>query len=450
MPHSVKKSARRAPLSKFRNSSFEYQIHLLLAVVFITGMILALFRNASADEVYYLTEALQMSDCFAGGRWIGNMEVGFHGFLYKIPAALLFLITGPSVFAATAVNILIAVSAVYLTYLIYLHILKAPRWALAGSFLVFTSVFFLRALPTFLRDTPVVFTLLLFIYLNLKKKNKWVVGLSLMLLLDAKESTFFMVLPGYVLWVLYDEYRKKKKNPGNKLIPACADRLLAGFIPVILFLVLMLTTTVVPLNPVISKIFGLNYGGFSTFLERFNYNQTTLNSSDKNSRRISPGGTAPPVPQYTYGWKAKYSGKVLVLPDVLIGGRIRFEQTIVLVKPGQESTHTTKGHSHYCRLLEEPLHCSTGDAVAYFLWYKTSSKKTRPLIAVNRTPNSTKPVGIKKIPLINDGKWHYVSVKIPVKNKRIIVPELYWPYGRGMLLNVAGYGCKLKKKKIPI
>ena len=117
---------------------------LLLLAVLVSGLLLAIPRSAMNDEVYYLTDALEIADTLKNGEWIGNKSVGFHGFLFKIPAALLLLITGPSIFFPTFTNILFALLAIYLSYLLFLHFLESPKWALAGSSLVFTAIFFLR------------------------------------------------------------------------------------------------------------------------------------------------------------------------------------------------------------------------------------------------------------------------------------------------------------------
>ncbi len=230
----------------------------LLTAVLLTGLLLCMVRNAADDETFYLLDALHISDCLKEGRWIGNETVGFHGFLFKLPAALLFLITGPSVFAATLTTILMGMAAVYLSYLIFLHMLESPKMALAGSFLVCSGVFFLRALSAFLRDNSGICAFLLFIYLILKKKNTCLTGLCLLLLLDTKESLFFTILPGFLLWLLYDAYLRHQKKIRLPFIKSVSTRLAAALLPSVLFLTLMFTTPLVPLNPITAKILHLH------------------------------------------------------------------------------------------------------------------------------------------------------------------------------------------------
>ncbi len=188
------------------------KIILLLFVVFCLGITLSIMRYPGSDESYYLRETTLISNCFKDFQWIGNEMVGVHGFLFKIPVALLFLITGPSVFVATIVNVLFGVIIIYLCFLIFLKITNSWEWALAGSFLIATNVFFIRVLPTYLRDYPAMLSVLLFIYIILTKKSNIWIAFCLLLILDAKESVFLMILPGFLIWIIFDEFFNQRKQ----------------------------------------------------------------------------------------------------------------------------------------------------------------------------------------------------------------------------------------------
>jgi hypothetical protein len=310
------------------------RIGFFLFIVLAVGLILSIFRNPAGDEIYYLNDALHISDCIKEGRWIGNEHVGFHGFLFKIPAALLLMLTGPSVFAATLTNVLIAVLAVYLSYLVFLHFFESPKSALAAAALVFTSIFFLRALATFKRDSSIVFALLLFLYLNIKKKNKWLIGLSLLLVLDAKESVFFMILPGFVLWVVCDEILNPPRTSRSRkrLIRAVSQRLFAALLPAFIFIFLMLATGLIPLNPVITKIVGLNKGGFENLFQGIFAPKIATRNPEINrnlhSKSIRVGN---------YTWNTDFDGKVEILPSLF--GEEKYA-IVKLTKPSQRSAHS--------------------------------------------------------------------------------------------------------------
>jgi hypothetical protein len=418
------------------------RLGILLFTVLAVGLILSIFRNPAGDEIYYLNDALHISDCLKEGRWIGNEYVGFHGFLFKIPAALLLILTGPSIFVVTLTNVIIAVLAVYLSYLVFLHFFDSQKWALAGAALVFTSIFFLRALATFKRDSSIVLALLLFIYLNIKKKNKWLIGLSLLLVLDAKESVFFMILPGFVLWVVYREIltHRQASRSRKRIIKPIFQRLFAALLPAFIFIFLMLATALVPLNLVFTKIVGLNQGGLDLVVQGlFAPEIATRNPEivqDLQSKFMRVGN---------YIWYADYDGKVEVLPQFF--GKEK--HTIVkLIKPPHRSTHPEGGHKHTCIPQADAQQYSKGDEIIYSFWYKTTAKNTRAIFLANRDLDKTQTARMKIITLIEDGKWHYIEAAVPVTKDSVIQPELRWPHAMDMVLYVAGYNVK-KKNSAP-
>ena len=130
---------------------------ILIILVLATGLTLSFMRYAAKDETGFLIEAATMSDCIHEGRWFGNEAVGWHGFLFKTPAALLFTVFGRSVFLATLTNIIIAALTCWLCFSLLRKVLKSTVWAFAGTWLVITTYHFLICLPTFLRDIPAMF-----------------------------------------------------------------------------------------------------------------------------------------------------------------------------------------------------------------------------------------------------------------------------------------------------
>jgi len=197
---------------------------VLIISVLAAGIILSLMRYAAKDETGFLIEAATMSDCILEGRWFGNEAVGWHGFIFKIPAAVLFTIFGRSVFLATFTNIIIAAFTCWLCFGILRKLLNSTAWAFAGTWLVITSYHFVLSLPTFLRDIPVLFTVLLLISAIINKRNRWIIGLCMLLILDAKEGVFFALAPGFVVWVVLDELCSRAQhsvprtpNPGPRI-----------------------------------------------------------------------------------------------------------------------------------------------------------------------------------------------------------------------------------------
>ncbi|MFC2158942.1 hypothetical protein ACFLT9_14005 [Acidobacteriota bacterium] len=242
-------------------------ILLFLIAFFIVGLILSLMRYPGSDESHYMRETALITHCIQNFQWFGNELVGIHGFLFKLPAALLFLITGPSVFVATFTNIIFGLLVIFLCYQIFLKVLDSREWALAGCFLVATNVFVLRVLPTYLREFPVMFAVLLLIYSVLNKKSDIWIAFSLLLMLDAKEGVFIILLPGVLLWLLISEFKSPDRGKYIQLLLRLFKRGLIFISPALLYVLLMLYTGLIPLNVMLTSYLGLNGGGFSTVVK---------------------------------------------------------------------------------------------------------------------------------------------------------------------------------------
>ena len=200
-------------LNQNKNGTFDSVLNLspkimrltLIIFVLVVGVTLSLMRYSVKDETGFLIEAATMSDCMLEGRWFGNEAVGWHGFIFKIPAAILFTIFGRSIFIATLTNVIFGALTCWLCFGILRKLLKSTEWAFACTWLVITTFHFVLSLPTFLRDIPVMFAVLLLISAIINKRNKWLIGLCMMLILDAKEGVFFAFAPGFCMWVVLSE-----------------------------------------------------------------------------------------------------------------------------------------------------------------------------------------------------------------------------------------------------
>lgn len=223
------------------------------------GMVLALFRNAIKDETIYLNDAAWMAECLRQGHWFGNEGVGLHGFIFKLPAALLFLCFGRSVFLATVTTVAMGAMAIWLTQRVLLRMLGSLKLAFAGTWLVLTAYHFVQCLPTFMRDIPALLAVLLLIEATVCRRGRWWVGFLLMLILDAKETTFFMIAPAFAVWVVLDEFGHSANDGARRLRTwgRIGGRWLAGFLFPLSYIVLMMCTEVVPLNLYLARVLGL-------------------------------------------------------------------------------------------------------------------------------------------------------------------------------------------------
>ncbi len=241
---------------------------LIGAFVFLLSILVSLFKaTPQPDEIYYMNETMVMSELLKGGMWFGDAPVGLHGFLFKLPGALIILFTGPSVFVLLLVNAAIAGMTSALCYEIFRRLLNSSRWALA---LVLLTIFFRSFslhLSTYMRDIPSTFAVLLLIYVFCHQKRKnWLVGLALLLLLDAKEYVLIFILPGLIFWLAIsffkDLYYHSKGEGTLSLFRRHIGLCVAMFLPSTIYVALMLFTSVVPLNSFLCPALLLSKGDF--------------------------------------------------------------------------------------------------------------------------------------------------------------------------------------------
>ena len=230
---------------------------------------LSFFRDSLVDENIYIGEAVTISTLLKSGMWIGNYGVGLHGFLSKLLVGIIYIFAGPSVFVATLVNILFGL----FSGVIFFKILRKNFnfrliYSLLGVTLLFCSYQLLMYVPTFYRDIGALFFVLLILESILSKRSEWLSGIYLLLLLDAKEHVFFSLLPALGIWVLIKEWGSIKNTflSGIKFL-----------LPSAIFLVLMFTTSLVPLNIYNANILGLIEGGLSQMSEGFESKTATYN-----------------------------------------------------------------------------------------------------------------------------------------------------------------------------
>lgn len=244
----------------------KYGIYILISICLLLGLISLKFRNLTLDDDFYLLETSIMTEALKRGEWIGHYATGVHGFLFKLPVALIFLLTEPSLNIAVISNILIGCASIYLFYLILKKYFPNTLYPLGGVLLLFTNFQFLLHLPTYMREFPAVFSLLLLFYLLCEKKSYWLIGFSLLLTLDAKETVFFMILPGLLIYILISSWQGYTLQTLKLII----KKSLQVLIPSIIYLLLMLFTSVIPLNTVIFTLIpGVTEGGVEYQMKHF-------------------------------------------------------------------------------------------------------------------------------------------------------------------------------------
>ena len=254
----------------------KWTLYIVLFLYLVLMVVLSQFRDMVRDESLYFHETWLLSELIKNGQWFGNYGVGLHGFLFKLPPALLFLITGPSVDLVTVYSVLLAVANGFLFYKILEILFKRKDIALMGVFLLFSSFHFVLSVPTYLREIPSLFVILLFFYAYLKKLPKWSFAIFFILLLDVKEYVFFVFALAYVIVLFFET---KEKNIFKRIWIVVKECLLV-FVPSLLWIVLMMFTGIIPVNMFLASIIGLLNLDFIYVKVHFNVEYATTNLID--------------------------------------------------------------------------------------------------------------------------------------------------------------------------
>ena len=269
-------------------------LYLIGYILFLVAR--SIFRDATGDESIYLRETTIMSELIGKGVWFGDYAVGLHGFLFKIPVALIFVALGhPSVYIATLYTILLSGATLLLFYKLLRKYFFDKKYALLTVILLSGVFHFLDMSLSFSRDIPALFCVLLFLYLFFNKSNKWLIGLSLLLLLDAKEHIFLTVAPFYFVYLLVEFIKSIKKE---KLLSQIKDffmKCFSGYFFSIVWIVLMFTTSIIPINMFVASISGLIEDGLSWNVSQFSYEVGGRNLLEEGAKEI------PPISEASFG-----------------------------------------------------------------------------------------------------------------------------------------------------
>ena len=252
-----------------------------LFVGFLIGYILVLcffafFRDMVNDSFLYFHETYLMSEVIKSGEWIGPYGVGVHGFLFKIPPALVFLLTGPSVWVVTIYHIILAGIVVFLMYRLATQVLKNKNYGLLATIILVSNFHFFLSPITYLREVPSILVVLLLLGYIIRKdrKHNLVLGLLFLLLLDVKEYVFAIFAVFYVIWMFID-------SKEEKFLPRIWEVIkqsVVVFLPSLIWIILMFTTHIIPVNMFLASIIGLKDNAFGYLASHFDIETSTANS----------------------------------------------------------------------------------------------------------------------------------------------------------------------------
>ena len=282
------------------NKVIEFVKKNYLFVGFLVGYIIVLcffafFRDMVNDSFLYFHETYLISEVIKSGQWIGPYGVGVHGFLFKIPPALIFLLTGPSVWVVTVYHIILGAIVVYLMYRLATKVLKNRNYGLLATIILVSNFHFFLSPITYLREVPSILVVLLLLdyIISKPKKNNLVLGLLFLLLLDVKEYVFGIFSVFYVVWMFID-------SKEEKFLPRVWEVVKQSviiFLPSLVWVVLMFTTHIIPVNMFLASIIGLKDNAFGYLTAHFDIGTSTANllEGGRDMFYIEISQTWPPV-----------------------------------------------------------------------------------------------------------------------------------------------------------
>ena len=255
-----------------KGKNYDYLVYAILGIFFLFMIFFSSFRDMVKDESLYFNETWLMSELLREGKWFGNYAVGLHGFLFKLPMSLIFLITGPSVEVVTVFNILLSCISGLLFYNLSKKILGKSKYGILSTLILLSSFYFFISTPTYLREIPSLFAVILFLYALIDNWDKWKISLIFLLLLDSKEYIFFVFALFYLI-LLFIESDKK----GVSRIVEVLKQYVFVMLPSIVWLLLMFTTPIIPMNMYVASTLGLIDTNFNYLFSHFNADMATLN-----------------------------------------------------------------------------------------------------------------------------------------------------------------------------
>jgi len=276
-------------LNKLIHKLKSHPICLYLFFYFLFLFSLLFFRNPVGDEVYYLRETLLISELLKKGIWIGNYGVGLHGFLFKLPVALIYILIGkPSVLVATLFTILISIGSVYFFYKIVKRFFKEGNYAFWSTVIFSLMLQYVNMSISFNRDIPAIFTVLLFFYLFLNESKPWLIGLSFLLMLDAKEHIFLTVAPLYGVYIFINYTFFIKGISIWKRIKEIISKSFVAYILPLMWVIIMFTTSIIPVNMFMASISGLVNTGMAWNKSQFSTQLATQNLLEDETAKSIP------------------------------------------------------------------------------------------------------------------------------------------------------------------
>ncbi len=231
--------------------------------------ILGIFKFSQKDEVLYMRESLLMAELLKNGEWFGNYAVGTHGFLFKLPIAIAYIIIGPNSYITSLYNGVLA----GLTFLIFYKIARKhfnlnTYYSSLALTLVLLNAQILISTFLFLREPAVLLIVGYFIDSVFEKRGKIYQGLILLIMFDAKEHVFFTISTFYMIGLAIESYFVNGLRKIKCIFEDLSKYAFKLFVPTAIIVIFMHTTQFIPINMYASYVIGTIDGGANSQLKQ--------------------------------------------------------------------------------------------------------------------------------------------------------------------------------------
>jgi hypothetical protein len=261
----------------FKEIKSNYLFFLFFFSYLLIIFFFSFFRDMISDETLYFKETYLISELIRNGQWLGNYGVGIHGFLFKLPPAIIFLFSGPLVEVVTIYHIILTGIVIFLAYRLFLSLFKNKSCAVLGTMFLMTNFHLLLSSYTYLREIPALLLVLILLnYIIKRNSNNLILGLLFLLLLDAKEYVFLIFALFYIAWLFLDS---EQGNIFRRALSVFKKSVII-FLPSVVWIMLMFLTPIIPVNMFLASSLGILDTGFSYLSSHFNTEVSTQNLLD--------------------------------------------------------------------------------------------------------------------------------------------------------------------------
>ena len=235
------------------------KISFVIYLISLSIIIAVNFYIPSPDEWNYLHETILISELISEGKYFGDQFVGTHGFIFKIFPAIIFLFVEPTIYIPFFYHIALNIILCLLLYDIANHLFNSKKYSFFATFFLINSNLFLQfgLINSYLRESAVLFSVVLLFYLIIKKRNFAFILLAIILAIDAKEYIGFGALLTFIIYLIIDNLEKFKYQ-FSKFILDIGYKLALISLMLITWYYLMYYTPVIPENHSISALLKLD------------------------------------------------------------------------------------------------------------------------------------------------------------------------------------------------